>query len=96
MEIPLEKMRKLCLMARLELSDDELTRLTPQLGSIVDFVDKLMELETDGIEPMAHAVETSNRWAADEKGPSLSRDAALANAPSNDDECFLVPPVLGK
>lgn len=82
-------------MARLQLSDDELGTITPQLEDIVAFVDKLMELDTDGIEPMVHAVETINRWAPDQLGDSLSRDQALANAPNSDEECFLVPPVLG-
>ena len=95
MEIPLEDMRKLCMMARLELSDAELQTITPQLGRIVDFVDQLMELDTDGIEPMAHAVESFNRWMPDTLGTSLPREEALKNAPKKDEECFLVPPVIG-
>ena len=67
-----------------------------QLGSIVDFVDKLMELDTEDVEPMVHAIESTNRWVPDEQGASLSRDQALANAPSRDDEYFLVPPVMSK
>ncbi|QDV10492.1 Glutamyl-tRNA(Gln) amidotransferase subunit C [Rosistilla oblonga] len=95
MAISLDQVRKLALMARLELSDDELGTITPQLEGIVAFVDKLMELDTDGIEPMVHAVETVNRWVPDQLGDSLSREQALANAPNHDEECFLVPPVLG-
>lgn len=82
-------------MARLELSEAELATITPQLDSIVEFVDTLMQLDTEGIEPMAHAVEAFNRWSADELGGSLPREQALANAANKDDECFLVPPVLG-
>lgn len=82
-------------MARLRLSDDELNKITPQLERIVEFVDQLMELDTEGVEPMVHAIETSNRWEPDEQGRSLSREEALSNAPNRNDECFLVPPVLG-
>ncbi|MEZ6089853.1 MAG: Asp-tRNA(Asn)/Glu-tRNA(Gln) amidotransferase subunit GatC [Pirellulaceae bacterium] len=95
MAVSSDQVRKLALMARLELSDAELATITPQLDSIVEFVDTLMQLDTEGVEPMAHAVETFNRWAVDQQGQSLPREQALANAPNKDDECFLVPPVLG-
>jgi aspartyl-tRNA(Asn)/glutamyl-tRNA(Gln) amidotransferase subunit C len=90
-----EEVRKLARLARLELSDQEVQHLGPQLESILGFVAKLAELDTEAVEPMTTALDVDNRWRADEPVPGLSREAALANAPSADAECFRVPPVLG-
>ncbi len=94
MAVSEEQVRKLALMARLELSDEQVATIAPQLDDIVNFVDRLMQLDTDGVEPMVHALESNNRWADDTLGESLSRESALANAPNHDETCFLVPPVL--
>ena len=90
-----DDVRKLALLARLELSDEELARVRPQLDSILGFVERLSELETDDVEPMTTALDVGNRWRDDIHVPGLSNDQALENSPSHDDECFLVPPVLG-
>jgi len=55
----------------------------------------LDEVDTDRVEPMAHALDVSDVFREDEVRPSLPRDEALANAPNRDDECYLVPAVLG-
>ncbi|MFK8112567.1 MAG: Asp-tRNA(Asn)/Glu-tRNA(Gln) amidotransferase subunit GatC [Rubripirellula sp.] len=88
--------RKLALLARLELSDDEVSTVRPQLDSILGFVERLSQLNTDDVEPMTTALDVDNRWRDDELVAGLSNEQALANSPSCDDECFLVPPVLGK
>ena len=90
-----ETVEKVSLLARLQLSEEELGTMTEQLGKIVGYIDQLSELNTDNIEPMAHAVELSNVFKTDEAGPSLDREAALSNAPKKDDECYRVPAVLG-
>ncbi len=87
---------KVALLARLRLTDAELATMTEQLTQIVGYVDQLGEVDTDGIEPMAHAVETTNVFAEDSVEPSLSREAALANAPRHNGRGYLVPPVLGE
>jgi aspartyl-tRNA(Asn)/glutamyl-tRNA(Gln) amidotransferase subunit C len=83
------------MLARLQLSDAEIDRLAGELASIVGYVDQLAQVNTDGVEPMAHAVELSNVFADDEIQPSLPREAALANSPRHNDRGYLVPPVLG-
>ena len=88
--------RKLALLARLELTNEEVQTVRPQLASILGFVERLSELDTSGVEPMTTALDVDNRWRDDECVQSLNNDQALANAPSRDDACFLVPPVLGK
>jgi aspartyl-tRNA(Asn)/glutamyl-tRNA(Gln) amidotransferase subunit C len=90
-----DEVRRLGLLARLELSDEEIEHLGPQLESILGFVAKLSELDTQGVEPMTTALDVANRFRPDEPVAGLDREAALANAPSADEECFRVPPVLG-
>ena len=87
---------KVSLLARLRLTDDELNRLTVELGQIVHFVEQLKALDTTGVAPLAHALDVTNVFADDEVRPSLDRDQALANAPKRDDECYRVPAVLGE
>ena len=96
MSITRSDVEKVALLARLQLSEAEISRMTEDLGKILAYVDQLAELETDAIEPMAHAVELSNVFRDDQVQPSLPREAALGNAPKADDECFRVPAVLGE
>ena len=95
MAITREDVEKVSLLARLRLSDAELETLSSELAQIVAYVDQLSEVDTEGVEPMAHAVEVSNVFADDEVRPSLPREQALANAPRQNGRGYLVPPVLG-
>jgi len=74
--------------------------MTAQLGGIVAYVEQLAELDAEitqkNVQPMAHAVELTNIFRPDEVCPSLDRADALANAPQHDDQCYLVPAVLGE
>jgi len=96
MSISREQVEKVALLARLRLSPQELDTMTTQLGAIVSYVEQLAELDTEEVEPMAHAVELTNVFRPDEPRPSLDRAAALANAPHHDADCYLVPAVLGE
>jgi aspartyl-tRNA(Asn)/glutamyl-tRNA(Gln) amidotransferase subunit C len=87
---------KVALLARLQLSDAELETMTGQLAQIVGYVDQLAEVDTEGVEPMAHAVEVKNVFARDSVEPSLPREQALLNAPRHNDRGYLVPAVLGE
>ena len=89
------EVERVSLLARLRLTSAELETMTEQLAQVVDYVQQLEELDTDGVEPMAHAVELTNVFAEDQLHDSLPRDEALANAPKRDDECYRVPAVLG-
>jgi aspartyl-tRNA(Asn)/glutamyl-tRNA(Gln) amidotransferase subunit C len=96
MHLSREDVEKVSLLARLKLTDEELDRMTEQLGQIVGYVEQLNELDIDEVEPMAHAVEVTNVFRPDALAASLPREAALANAPKADGECYLVPAVLGE
>ncbi len=87
---------KVALLSRLRLTDAELDAATAELQSIVGYVDQLAEVDTDGVQPMAHAVELHNVLKDDFVAASLPREAALRNAPSHNDEGYLVPAVLGE
>ena len=95
MSLSRDDVEKVALLGRLLLSDDELARMTVQLGQIVEYVRQLEELDTSQVEPLAHAADLENVFAGDVVRPSLDREQALANAPKRDDECYRVPAVLG-
>ncbi|MGE5754964.1 MAG: Asp-tRNA(Asn)/Glu-tRNA(Gln) amidotransferase subunit GatC [Planctomycetaceae bacterium] len=94
MALSIDEVAKVALLARLRLSPSELGTFTGQLNSIVEFVAQLQGLDTSNVEPLAHGVEVRNVFRDDLRGPSLPRAQALANAPSRNDESFLVPAVL--
>jgi aspartyl-tRNA(Asn)/glutamyl-tRNA(Gln) amidotransferase subunit C len=95
MSLSRQEVERVSLLARLELTEAELQQMTTQLGQILAYVDQLSELDTDAVEPMAHAVQLTNVFAPDERRPSLLRDEVLGNAPKRDEECYRVPAVLG-
>ena len=96
MAISRAEVQKIALLGRLLLSDEEVSRMTAQLGDILGYMELLGEVDTTGIEPMAHALDATNVLREDGVRPSLDREAALATAPHRDAECYLVPAVLGE
>lgn len=95
MSISRRDVEKVALLARLQLTEAELATMTDQLAQIVGYVDKLAEVDTENVEPMAHAIELSNVFRGDQVAESLPREEALANAPHHDQRGYLVPAVLG-
>jgi aspartyl-tRNA(Asn)/glutamyl-tRNA(Gln) amidotransferase subunit C len=91
-----DDIEKVALLSRLRLSDEELARMTEQLGQIVEYVRQLDELDTSQVTPLSHAADLSNVFADDTHRIGLDREEALANAPKRDDECYRVPAVLGE
>ena len=79
-------------LARLELSDDEVTRFQEQLSAILEAVSKVSELDLSDVPPTAHPLEIANAWREDESRPCLTRDEVFANAPDREDDYFRVPP----
>jgi aspartyl-tRNA(Asn)/glutamyl-tRNA(Gln) amidotransferase subunit C len=89
-----EEVQHVARLARLHLTDEELERMRQQLDAILAYIDKLRELDVEGVEPTAHAVPLVNVMRPDELRPSLSQEAALANAPDRADEFFRVPRII--
>jgi aspartyl-tRNA(Asn)/glutamyl-tRNA(Gln) amidotransferase subunit C len=96
MAISRDEVQKVSLLARLLLSEEELGTMTVQLGQILEYIELLGEADTAQVEPMAHAVEMCDVFREDLARPGLPRGQALTNAPHRDDECYLVPAVLGE
>lgn len=78
-------------LARLRLSDDEVERMSGELSSILDHVDRISELDLDGVEPTSHVIALENVLRPDEPRPSLAREDALAAAPDPSDGAFRAP-----
>ena len=89
-----EEVEQVARLARLHLSDEELERMREQLDAILAYIDKLRELDVDGVEPTSHAVPMVNVMRDDEVASCLSQDAALANAPDRAGEFFRVPRII--
>ncbi|HEX5799047.1 MAG TPA: Asp-tRNA(Asn)/Glu-tRNA(Gln) amidotransferase subunit GatC [Gaiellaceae bacterium] len=79
-------------LARLELTEEEVERLTSELGAILDAVGKVAELDLADVPPTSHPLALVNVWDADEPRESLGLDEAFANAPQREDDGFRVPP----
>ena len=77
MKITSEEIRHVAILARLDLTPDEQERLTGQLGRILEYMDKLNELDTSGVEPMSHAVDAVNVLRPD-RGRQPTADRSLA------------------
>ena len=87
--------RHIATLARITLREEEVESFAHQFVRIIDYFDKLNQLDTEGVEPLTHAVELSNVLADDVASPSLPPDQALANAPDREGSFFKVPKVLG-
>ena len=94
MKISADEVRKVAGLARLRFSGEEIPQLAAELDRILTYVDKLSELDTDGVEPTTHAVPRVNAFREDEVTESLPREEALANAPADNGESFVVPRVI--
>jgi aspartyl-tRNA(Asn)/glutamyl-tRNA(Gln) amidotransferase subunit C len=94
MSLTLEEVKKVAKLARLELPANDLARMQSQLSAILDYVKQLEELDTEGVEPLAHPLPITNVFRPDEPVPSLSPDAALQNAPDRVGDYFGVPAVF--
>ena len=92
MAITREEVLHVAKLARLELTDDEVERLTEQLGAILEAVSKVSELDLSDVPPTSHPLELVNAWAPDELHESLSLDEVFANAPAREGDLFKVPP----
>ncbi len=82
-------------LARLDLDEASIEKFAGQIGSILRYVDKLNEVNTQGVRPTSHAISATNAFREDEQGQPLDREKALANAPQKEDGNFIVPKVVG-
>jgi aspartyl-tRNA(Asn)/glutamyl-tRNA(Gln) amidotransferase subunit C len=94
MKITREEVAHVAQLARLNLGDDQMERLTGQLNDILESMEKLNQLDTSGVPSTNHALELTGALREDEVKPSLERGKVLANAPEANGEAFVVPRVI--
>ena len=94
MALSKDEVLKVGTLSRIRLTDDEVERFAGQLSSILDYVDKLNELDTSGVEPLAHALPLHNVLREDEPRPGLDPQKAIGGAPESADTFFRVPRVI--
>lgn len=95
MKITREEVLHVAKLARLELTGEEVDRMTGQLDAILSYVAKLEELDTTDVSVTTHTQQVVNAFREDEVRPSLPRERALANGPEQNGETFVVPKVIG-
>ncbi len=89
--------RNMAAYARIGLDDDEVTQMTDDLNAIIDNLVPITQYDLEGIEPTFHPIgDLSNVMREDLEQPSFTQEEALVNAPRQQDDCFLIPSILGE
>ena len=94
MKITTDIVNNVALLSRLELPENNIEQITGQLNSILEYVDLLDQVNTEGVEPTAHVLPLKNVMRADETRPSLPKELALSNAPEQEDGYFKVTKIM--
>ena len=87
--------RHVAMLARLALTDEQVTTLVAELSTILTHIDELKNLELEGVQPTAHPLAMTNSMRPDIVRPGLSREDALLNAPDTDGTAFVIPTIVG-
>ena len=95
MTLSAKEIRHVADLARLELDDAAVEKFVEQIGTVLEYVEKLRQVDTTGIRPTSHAIELTNAFREDEPRTHLENEDALANAPEKEDGSFVVPKVVG-
>ncbi|MCX8009321.1 MAG: Asp-tRNA(Asn)/Glu-tRNA(Gln) amidotransferase subunit GatC [Patescibacteria group bacterium] len=94
MKVSKEQVEHIAKLAKLKLKDDETSKMQTELNQILDYMDKLNELDTSNVEPLSHPIPIENVFREDEVKPSIDRESAMKNAPDHNEEFFKVPKVI--
>ena len=94
MSLSYDEARKVALLARLELTEEEIEEQARHLNGLLAVFAEMQTLDVTGVEPTAHAFPVYNVFREDEVRPSLPREAVLANAPEARDGLFVVPRIV--
>lgn len=89
-----EQVRKVALLARLDLTAEEEEQFTTQLGSILEYIEQLNELDVSDVEPTTRAIDVINVTRPDNLQPYPEREAILQSAPEQEGDYFKVPKIL--
>ena len=94
MSVSIEQVRHIAGLARIAMSDEELARLEPELNNILNWIEQLSEVDTEGVEPLATVIDQKMRLREDEVTEGDQREEILANAPRAEHGFFAVPKVI--
>ncbi|MEI6771049.1 MAG: Asp-tRNA(Asn)/Glu-tRNA(Gln) amidotransferase subunit GatC [Planctomycetota bacterium] len=94
MAITLDEIKWIAHLSRLELKPEELIAASTQLSSILNYINQLQEVNTDNVEPLAHALDVSNVFREDVLKESINVNEALSNAPDRQGNFYGVPAIL--
>ena len=95
MKITKEEILHVAHLARLELDDAAIDKFADQIGTVLEYVDQLKTIDTEGVKPTSHAISLTNAFREDELREHLQTKKVLANAPEWVDGSFVVPKVIG-
>ena len=94
MGVTIKEVKKIAKLAKLEFADEEIEKFTYQMNEILDYMQKLNEINTDNVEPLYHIIEPGNVLRDDEAKPSCEREEMLKNAPIKSDGFIIVPRII--
>ncbi|UCG07871.1 MAG: Asp-tRNA(Asn)/Glu-tRNA(Gln) amidotransferase subunit GatC [Desulfobacterales bacterium] len=95
MKITKEEVMYVADLARLDLDQASIDKFAEQIATILEYMDLLNQVDTEGIQPTSHAISLTNAFREDEQREHLDRNLVLANAPEKEDGNFIVPKVVG-
>jgi aspartyl-tRNA(Asn)/glutamyl-tRNA(Gln) amidotransferase subunit C len=96
MEVTREMVERIAHLARLRFDDSEMAEIREDLEKMISFVDRLKELDLEGLEPLTQTAEGGNAWRTDEAAPAPATEEALREAPARKGPYFTVPKVIQK
>ena len=95
MKITKEEVLYVAHLARLDLAEESIEKFAGQIDEILGYIEKLNQVDTEGIQPTSHAISLTNAFRDDEEKEPIKRELALANAPEQEEGSFVVPKVVG-
>jgi aspartyl-tRNA(Asn)/glutamyl-tRNA(Gln) amidotransferase subunit C len=95
MKITKEEVLHVAHLARLEIDESAIERFAGQIGDILEYVDQLKQVDTEGVRPTSHVLALANAFREDVQTQHLPQEVSLANAPQKEDGSFVVPKVVG-
>jgi aspartyl-tRNA(Asn)/glutamyl-tRNA(Gln) amidotransferase subunit C len=90
-----DQVRHVAVLARIGLTDEQISTLAGELSGILEHIEKIGELDLEGVEPMAHAVDVENVMRPDQNRAGMTQAEALMNAPAAEDGAFVIPRIVG-
>lgn len=94
MQLTSDQIQHVAKLARLDTNEAMIAKFTTQVGDILEYINQLNQIDTTGVAPTSHATSVTNALREDQLGTSFTNEQALTNAPSQDDDHFVVPRVI--